>query len=146
MTNKVCPTGTESIKDKCVPTEKNILISIKKLEKVFVELGFDPLRGDCGNFAVALQDILGEGKYVAAYETEGFAEDGKPAHVALKIGNKLFDATGRITKKDLELSAFNEAFPEDNNIVIEENDSPLIFREIYNEDKVQKAKNRRLIV
>lgn len=143
---KICPTGTELFENRCVPDKVKILMSIKELNHVFEELGFDPLRGDCGNFAVALQDILGEGKYVAAYETEGFAEDGKPAHVALKIGNKLFDATGRITKKDLELSAFNEAFPEDNNIVIEENDSPLIFREIYNEDKVQKAKNRRLIV
>lgn len=55
--------------------------------------------GECGNFAVALKRILGEGTLIAIfdsyYQGEGYH------HVVLKVGRFLYDHSGRISRKDM---------------------------------------------
>jgi len=118
------------------------MILRNRLEGIAKVINVDCLHGNCGNFAVALGNILGIHVYGVVYENGGFGNEGEPAHVALKIGGyKYIDADGLLTKRELRDWGFNEAFPEDSNSIevvdvggyADLGDPKYSFREIYDE-------------
>lgn len=99
---------------------------------VKTELDDFDLRGDCGNFAVALGNVLGSTEYVCSYENYGFSMEGEPAHCGVRWKGRIWDAAGTITKADLKRWAFNEAYPEDSSQrVVASLTDTRGFREIY---------------
>jgi hypothetical protein len=65
--------------------------------------------GNCGIYAVALNRVLGNvGKYIATVEEN---EPEYLSHVALEVGGKLYDASGRITRKEMRDYGKNEDYP-----------------------------------
>lgn len=99
---------------------KNLNNPINLIEKVDYA-GLETSSGNCGMFALALREVLGSGDLVFVtngsspeYATDDDAEEnlmlGEPDiwHVALKVGDKLYDGTGEITIDDLDEIAYRE--------------------------------------
>lgn len=94
---------------------------IQKMNDIRIDMeshGFYGHAGDCGNFAEALQRVLG-GNICCSYENEGYAGESLPAHCVLKVRDKFIDANGEHPNgmEYLRQWGFNEAFPEDEEFI-----------------------------
>ena len=78
-----------------------------KLKDQWSQNGLYPSMGDCGNIAEALQSTYG-GKIYCSYEDEFRWSEGEPAHCALKIGDKYYDAHGEISLSTLRYHAITD--------------------------------------
>lgn len=61
--------------------------------------------GDCVNIAVALQAVFG-GEFVASYANQMDFREKRPAHVAVRIGDGLFDGGGETGEEALRDRAY----------------------------------------
>lgn len=108
----VLPTGLTQ-----VTPLKETRISVGELVRILAELRRKSITGkytltggNCGKFAVALNNVLGgEGEYYAIveeYEPEYFS------HVVLKWNGKFWDAKGEISGEDLKDYGYNPEHPD----------------------------------
>lgn len=126
----------------------------EKVEKRFVEIwpkldeieGMSGFRGECGDFAYALKELVG-GEAWCSYPSKARYIEGSPSHCALKCGDFWADREGEIKgKPQLKGWAMSQRRRSGKSQVEAEKDvvikkvEPKDFRKIHNEERFERYK------
>jgi hypothetical protein len=122
-------------------SKSQIEFSIKIIENLIERVklrdaGINPMQGDCGNFAMALKEILelnGGVKFACSYANFLYARDGEPAHCGLVWRGYFWDIRGRRdikTARSLLKDRCRDGYIERYDEIVVEMDIPEEYRPI----------------